>query len=229
MGDWFEGRVTAVGKAAEGLVELTLDVAGTPLPAAHAHAGQYLKAALEGVGEGFFAIASAPGEGDRIELLVKTGTKLGAALAELPPGARLRLSGPLGKGFPLERARGKDVLLFATGSGLAAIRPVVRVLLRNRASYGQVTLFVGVRTPSSFAYSRELDEWEAAGVRVLRTVSRPGPSGWEGLTGYVQAHLGELKVTHAVAFAVGQEEMVKGVTRALEARGLPPGSVFRNH
>ncbi len=229
MGDWYEGRITGLAKAAEGLVEVTLDVSGTPLPAAHAHAGQYLKASVEGGGEGYFAIASAPGEGDRLELLVKAGSKLGAALAAPTPPEVLRLSAPLGPGFPLDKARGRDVLLFATGSGLGAIRPVVRVLLRDPGAYGKVTLFVGVRTPTSLAYAKDIGAWEAAGVTVLRVVSQPGASGWAGLTGYVQSHLGSIDATHAVAFVVGQEAMMRAVTEALVSRGLTSDRVFRNH
>jgi NAD(P)H-flavin reductase len=229
MGDWFEATVEATAKAAEGLVELTLNARGTPLPAAHTHPGQYLKVALDGAGEGYFALSTAPGDGDLVELLVKTTSKLGGAIAALPPGARLKLSGPLGRGFPLEKARGKDVLLFATGSGLGAIRPLLRVLLKERAAYGKVTLFVGVRTPAGFAYARDLTAWEAAGVRVLRTVSQPGASGWKGLVGYVQAHLGDVDAQHAVAFVVGQDAMVRGVSEALAARGQPADSVFKNH
>jgi NAD(P)H-flavin reductase len=191
--------------------------------------GQYLKLALEGVGEGYYAIASAPGPGDQYELLIKTGSRLGQALAALPPGAPVQLSGPLGQGFPLEKAKGRDLLLIATGSGLGAIRPLVLSVLGNRSSYGNVTLLVGVRTPASFAYSAELAQWEAAGIRVLRTVSQPGQSSWQGLTGYVQSHLDRLPVQNAAAFLVGQKEMVRSVTELLATRGLKSDRVFLNY
>src|SRR5205823_14987329 len=108
-GDWHEAKVTLNQPAAQGLVHLGLDVEGTPIAGGHRFAGQYVKLAL-GDAVGFFAIASAPGDGHRFEFLIKSGSTLSDALSALPPGARVRISEPSGKGFPLEKARGRAVL-----------------------------------------------------------------------------------------------------------------------
>lgn len=232
MSDWHQAKVMQNEPAADGLFHLTVDVRDTPLPEGHRLPGQYVKLAVDGVGEGYFAIASAPGGNGKaanvFEFLVKEGSALTNALKGLKVGERLKISAPAGKGFPLERARGKDVLLFATGSGIGAIRSVIEEIRRVRKEYGDVTLFFGVRTPASFAYAAELDAWERDGIKVIRTVSRPGNSGWQGLTGYVQAHVGEVRVSNAVAFLVGQKGMVEGVTEALVSRGLPRENLFLN-
>jgi NAD(P)H-flavin reductase len=144
-------------------------------------------------------------------------------------GARVEVSTPEGKGFPLEKARGHDLLLFATGAGISAIRPVIASVRQERGTYGRVTLYFGARTPSAFAYSDELHEWEAGGVRVVCTVSQPGVSGWQGLTGYVQAHLGEEPLQDVVAFVCGQSEMVQGVMAELRNRGVPKSAIFLNY
>jgi NAD(P)H-flavin reductase len=60
-------------------------------------------------------------------------------------------------------------------------------------------------------------------------VSQPGASGWQGLTGYVQAHLGEQPVEGAVAFLCGQAGMVQEVIQALQARGVPRGDIHLNY
>jgi NAD(P)H-flavin reductase len=228
MSDWHQAKIVAHEPAADGLFHVTVDVAGTPLAGAHKLPGQYVKLSIEGVGESYFAIASAPGAGNRFELLLKRGSALSDAVDALRPGAEVKISAPSGKGFPLEQARGKNLLLFATGSGISPIRSVVALIRAERTSFGQVTLFFGVRTPSSFAYERELASWEKDRIRIVRTVSQPGSSGWQGLTGYVQAHLGEVDVTNAVAFLVGQKAMVQGVTEALSLRGLPKSEIFLN-
>ncbi|MFZ5468106.1 MAG: NAD-binding oxidoreductase [Myxococcota bacterium] len=228
MSDWHQAKVEENTPAADQLFHLVLDVEGTGLGEAHQLPGQYVKLSLDGVGEGYFAIASAPGDGHHFELLIKAGSPLATALAQAKVGSLVRISAPLGKGFPLEAAKGKNVLLFATGSGIGAIRSAIETIRREREAFGEVTLFFGVRTPAAFAYQEELKEWERARIRVVRTVSQPGRSGWNGLTGYVQAHLGEVNVDGAVAFVVGQKAMVQGVTEALERRGLPKERVFLN-
>ena len=148
---------------------------------------------------------------------------------KLEPGAQVQSRRPEGRGFPLVQARGRNLLLFATGSGISPIRSVIESVRQERSAYGRVTLYFGARTPQAFAYEDELQHWEAAGIRVVRTVSQPGASGWQGLTGYVQAHLGEVPVEDTLAFVCGQSGMVQGVMDALRTRGLPREAIHLNY
>lgn len=229
MSAWFEAVIARNELAAGGMSYLRVDVSGTALVGAHLSPGQYVRLNLPGYEEGVFAIASAPDpQASTFDFLVKEGSPLTDALHDAPVGTRLLLSEPLGPGFPVERAYGRDVLLFATGSGISAIRSLLHVLLRDRAKFRTLSLYFGVRTPDAFAYSDELDAWRAAGVQVKSTVSRPGRTGWQGLTGYVQSHIDEQPLSSAVAFLCGQPEMVSGVTQVLESRGMSPSDLYLN-
>jgi NAD(P)H-flavin reductase len=108
------------------------------------------------------------------------------------------------------------------------VRSLVGVLLQDRASFGHLSLYFGARTPDAFAYTAELDVWSAAGLQVVRTVSQPGASGWQGLQGYVQTHVPLEPLAEAAAFLCGQKGMVQGVTEALERQGLPRERIFLN-
>lgn len=209
---------------------MDLDVRGTPLEGAHQHPGQYVRIGLAEKGEGFFAIASPPGtDSGTLELLVREGTPLTDALVKLPPGARVRVGPVEGRGFPVERAVGHDLLLFATGSGIGPLRSVLGVVMHRRAEFKKVALYFGARTPDGFAYVSELEAWRRAGIEIIQTVSQPGDSGWEGLTGYVQAHVPEVDLSQAIGFLCGQDAMVAGVTRVLAARGLQNDRLFTNY
>ncbi|GMU04968.1 NAD-binding oxidoreductase [Corallococcus caeni] len=230
MSDWHTATVTARKLAADGLTDWVLDIGGTPLVGSHAHPGQYVQLRLPGGEPGMFAIASPPAPaGTQWEFLLKDDGSLPAALLRLPLGARVEVKRPEGPGFPMEKARGRDLLLFASGSGISAIRPVIAAVRQDRGAYGRVTLYFGARTPDSFAYQHELEQWQADGVKVLCTVSRPGGSGWQGLVGYVQAHLGEERLEHAIAFVCGPADMVQDVMAQLARRGVPRSAVFLNY
>lgn len=229
---WSTLRLASVTPQGDALTSLVLDLTGSPLLGTHLRPGQYTQLRLrEGEAAGTFAIASPPG-GTRWEVLVRGGNPLTDALVRLRPGDTVQAVPARGPGFPLEASRGKDLVLVGTGSGIAPLRSVLGALARERTAFGEVTLFFGARTPQGFAYAHEVEEWRALGVRVVRTISSPGHSGWEGLTGYVQEHLGEnlsaARLAHAVAFLCGQAAMVQGVTDALVAHGMPRGSVFLN-
>jgi sulfhydrogenase subunit gamma (sulfur reductase) len=229
MTQWYPATLVARSPAADGLTDLTLDVSVGPLAGTHQRPGQYVHLRLPGLEEGMFAIASPPGASGKWDLLVKEGSVLPNALIRLPLGAQVEVSKPEGRGFPLDQVQGNDLLLFATGSGISPIRSVIESIRQDRDAYGKVTLYFGARTPGAFAYVRDFKTWESARIRVVPTVSQPGVSGWQGLTGYVQAHLAEEPLTPGtIAFVCGQREMVAGVVTALKARGLAPGAIHQN-
>lgn len=227
---WSDSQVISSRPAAAGLTEVLLDVRGTRLEGAHCAPGQYLLLGLPGHGEGYFGIASTPGiQPGQLELLVRAGTPLTDALIALSPGAEVQLGPIEGRGFPVEAARGRHLLLFGTGSGIGPLRSVLEWVLRKREAAGAITLYFGARTPDGFAYLSELARWRAEGIEVIQTVSQPGDSGWTGLTGYVQHHVPRADLSGAVAFLCGHEEMVKGVREVLVLRGLPPERIFTNY
>ena len=93
----------------------------------------------------------------------------------LAPGSRVGLKGPLGRGWPIDRALDRDVVIAAGGIGLAPLRPVIDAILRQRDRFGEVLLAYGARTPADRLYVPELDSWAARRDRgrADRRPSRP--------------------------------------------------------
>jgi NAD(P)H-flavin reductase len=202
------------------------------LAASHERPGQVI-AVRTPVGEGYFALASAPHAGGRVDLLLKRGGRVAdAAVARAAPGAELDVSAPFGRGFPVEEARGRDVLLFAAGSGIAPIRALVQHLVADRDSYGRATLFYGQRRGADFAYLGEHLSWERHGVRVVLCPSAED-SAWRGVRGRVQEVASSLAFGgappgDAVVFVCGMTAMVEDVRATLARSGVPPDRVHAN-
>jgi ferredoxin-NADP reductase len=206
--------------------------AGPSFASAHKTPGQVLKIHTS-AGEGYFAVASAPGA-RQISLLLKRGnTVADAAIAVALPGERLEISGPMGTGFPMERAQGCDVLLFAAGSGIAPIRAVIQTLAANHETR-PITLFYGQRGGDDFAYRNEQSDWERAGVKVVLCSSQPAPDKpFTGMRGRVhevakQTSFGGCVPAKSAAFLAGMKDMVADVKRTLVEAGLPPERIFLN-
>src|SRR5262249_11130385 len=142
------------------------------------------------------------------------------AIAALEQGGTLLTTTAQGKGFPLERAAGRDLVLVATGSGISAIHSVVETVARRRSDFGKGSLHVGARTPSAFAYVGDFSAWRASEIDVYPVVSRPKDTGWTGLTGYVQMHLHGVHLASAIAFLCGQKAMIEAVRKTLAERGM---------
>ncbi|MHB8416561.1 MAG: ferredoxin reductase domain-containing protein [Myxococcales bacterium] len=183
---------------------------------------------------GFFALASPPAAGERAELLIKRGGRVANSVIEAAQaGAELEATEPSGAGFPAEAARQRDVLLFATGSGITAIRALIHHLLAERAAAGRLRLFYGQRDPADFAYANEWEDWRRAGLSLTRVCSQPGP-GWNGPTGYVQdvaaaAAFGGAAPERAVAYLSGVPGMLAGAREALSRFGVTEDRIFENH
>ncbi len=205
-----------------------------PLARGHSRPGQVVTLRAPGVGEAFFALASAPAPGGATaDLLLKRGGRVAdAVIAAAWPGGAVEISRPFGEGFPVEEAEGRDVLLFAAGSAIGPIRALVQHVTAHRARFGRVTLFYGQRRGAEFAYRGEHLDWERRGVRVVLCPSGEDDA-WQGLRGRVQEvarslAFGGSPPGDAVAFVAGMHAMVEDVRETLAAAGIPPERVHAN-
>ncbi len=194
----------------------------------HTAPGQYVKIIPATGAEGIFALANAPGAG--LELLVKRGAPAGDAVAALAPGDEVRITAPIGAGYPIASHEGKDLVLFAAGSGIAPIRAVVRHVLADRDRWGRVRVYYGHRHPEEFAYRGEEQSWRSGAVDLVRVVSRP-PAEWRGAAGHVQEVFARDPgaLDDSVFYLCGMKGMVNGVIDTLAGLGVERGRVFLNY
>lgn len=219
-------RVAEMSDAGDGLIHLTLEMPAEVEPT-FTLPGQYQELAIEGHPARPYAIASAPGRGNRFEFLVRRGFPLADAIGKLQVGDTVQVSAALGPGFPMEQVRGRDLLLVATGTGAAPMRAVIQTISQNRQQFGDVTFYFGGRHGKDFAFEREFPQWERVDIKVVRTVSE-NDAAWTGLRGFVQDHFTGARWADAAAFVVGSNPMVQAVTAALVKRGMPRERIFLN-
>jgi NAD(P)H-flavin reductase len=212
------------------LVGVCVDLAGTPLAASFQNPGQFVQVRTPAGQLGYFAIASRPGH-ERFEFLLKRGGDAADELIALPLGSRVEMSPASGPGYPIQHHLGKDLLLFAVGSGISPIRSLIWYLAAHRKDYAGVTLFYGARTPEDFPYQEELTAWEQAGMQVVRVVSRAQPDAQRYMHGYVQEALQQhpIEPSNTVAFVCGMPAMVEAVSQELAQRGVKADRIFQNY
>lgn len=194
------------------LLEVPADVTGT-----YTKPGQYVVLHAADGRRVYIVIASAPGEPTLIELLL--GEQARERLAPVE-GLEIPIEPAAGNGFPLDVAKGYDVVLFATGSAIAAMRPVIEMIRKNRSDYGRVTLYFGAHTAEELAYGAHFDSWTRDRVDVVRAISKP----------WVQDlfERDPVPVDRAVAFVCGHKEMMEAATASLVKAGLAAERIRRN-
>jgi sulfhydrogenase subunit gamma (sulfur reductase) len=203
-----------------------------PLAASHSVPGQVVKLRAP-AGEAYFALASAPATDATADLLLKRGGRIADELvASALPGARIETSAPFGKGFPIGQAEGRDLLLFAAGSGIAPVRALIQHVVAHRNRFHRVSLFYGQRRGADFAYRSEHLDWERHGVRVVLCPS-DAEEAWPGVRGRVQEVARALALAGSdpagtEAYVCGMTAMVNEVKATLKDAGVPPDRVHLN-
>ncbi len=190
--------------------------------------GQFSMLWVFGVGELPISISGDPAEHDRLVYTVRSVGQATNALVTRAPGDGVGVRGPFGNGWPVEKARGHDVVIVAGGIGLAPLRPVIYEVLHHREDYGRLVVLYGARSPRDLLYRKELAAWaRQKETQVLITVDYGGMS-WRGHVGVVTTlfKYARLKPSRSVAMVCGPEIMMRFVTRELESNGLSRNDIY---
>jgi NAD(P)H-flavin reductase len=190
--------------------------------------GQFSMLWVFGVGELPISISGNPAKPNRLVYTVRSVGQATHALVIQPVGNSVGVRGPLGRGWPGEAARGKDVIIVAGGIGLAPLRPLIYHVLSNRTEYGRLVILYGARSPRDLLYRKELATWARnRETQVLVTVDYGGLS-WRGHVGVVTTlfKYARLQPAYSVAMVCGPEIMMRFVTRELESHGLRRNDIY---
>lgn len=190
--------------------------------------GQFSMLWVFGVGELPISISGDPGQHDQLVYTVRSVGQATNALVTRSAGEDVGVRGPFGTGWPLEAARGRDVIVVAGGIGLAPLRPVIYEVLNHRENYGRLVVLYGARSPRDLLYGKQLAAWARhRDTQVLVTVDYGGLS-WRGHVGVVTSlfKYARLKPSRSVAMVCGPEIMMRFVTRELVSLGLSRDDIY---
>lgn len=184
--------------------------------------GQYIDViGAEGLRRSY-SIANAPRADKQIELHIR----------EVPDGAMscywfqqanvndlLRLRGPLGTFF-LRGQADKDLVLLATGTGIAPVKAILEGLagVPTDALPRSVTVYWGGRQREDLYWQPP----ELPGLRFVPVLSR-GDESWAGARGHVQDVMlhEHAYLADTLVYACGSDAMIHGAQAKLHAAGLP--------
>lgn len=190
--------------------------------------GQFNMLYAFGLGESAISISSDPGRNNTISHTIHRVGHVTSALARLKKGDVIGVRGPFGSAWPVDEAKGKDVIFVAGGIGLAPLRPAIYQVFRNRKSYGRVILLYGARTALDMLYRVELEEWERKHkIEILTTVDRSDTS-WRGNVGVVTNLFSYIEFDPKTTFAMvcGPEIMMKYSIDELKKAGVAKHNIY---
>jgi Na+-transporting NADH:ubiquinone oxidoreductase subunit F len=178
-----------------------------------------------------FSVASFPEEHQKVELyvgLVEKGIVSTYVHDYLKEGDELVMRGPFGDFYYRESDR--DILLIATGTGLAPIMAILRYMRMEKVPKKTI-LFFGTWTEEDLYCVEELKnlEKELSDFTYVPTLSRvPDSSPWDGERGRVTALI-EKKIPEGAnldIYICGNAEMVESCLALLKAKGIPEDQIY---
>ena len=208
-------------------VSLTLDARDRPGGFAFAP-GQFNMLYVFGVGEVPISMSGDPARSHDLVHTVKSVGAVTEALCRMRKGDVIGVRGPFGTPFPLEEARGCDIILIAGGLGLAPLRPLLYTILRERASFDRVVLLAGARDPAEILFQREMQRLSARKDLHVRVSVDTATAGWSGPVGLVTTLMAgaPFDPARSVALACGPEAMMHSTADELIRLGMEDDRIF---
>ena len=190
--------------------------------------GQFMQLTMPGVGEAPFTPSSSPNKPEQLDFTILRMGTVTEELHRLKPGDQVGLRGPFGKGYPLDKLKGGEVLVIGGGCGLAPLRSLLYILFDTIDQYKRVSIKYGAKSPDDLLYKNSYAQWAAIpGVDFTETVDAGAP-GWTGNVGVVTTILDDLDINIADSYVVccGPEIMLKFVTGKLLEIGYSPEQIY---
>lgn len=197
--------------------------------AAYRHSlGQFNMLYLPGVGEVAISIMSDPEDQQHIGHTIRAVGRVTNKLAELQIGDRIGLRGPFGRGWPIEKMKGRDVVVITGGLGCAPVVAVIHYILRRRSEYGHLTIIQGVKKAEDLIWREQYAQWNTQpDTHVMVAADEGGPL-WPWHIGRVTDLFDRIPMQPDKAMAVmcGPEGMMVVSARMLAEHGMLEENMF---
>ena len=191
--------------------------------------GQFVEVSLFGIGEAPISISSSPSRSNgSFEMCVRKVGDVTSALHKLDVGDYIGIRGPFGRGFPVEKFRGKDVLFAPGGLGLAPLRSLINQVIDERALFDRVIILYGARNPSELLFKDELELWKTrSDVELLLTVDK-GDENWEGNVGVITTLFKNISLNprNTIGVTCGPPVMYRFVLMEFIGKGISEGNIY---
>jgi NAD(P)H-flavin reductase len=207
---------------------ITIDLApadGQPMP--RYLPGQVSMLGVPGVGEAPISISGDHALSNALEHTLRVVGSVTSKIASLGVGDQVSVRSPFGTPWPLEQAKGRDLLVVAGGIGIAPLASVLHHAVAHRGDFGRVVLLYGARTPADLVFREWVDHLAIAeAVEVLITVDRADEA-WRYDIGMVTRLIGRigLRPKDTTAFICGPGVMMRAVASDLVGRGVGAGEI----
>ena len=190
--------------------------------------GQFNMLYLYGVGEVPISIVSDPDDAGHLLHTIRSVGRVTGGLEKLSAGQRIGLRGPYGRGWPLQQAAGRDVLVLTGGLGCAPVVSVINYILMRRSAFGRLVIIQGVKHAQDLLWRERYARWAAQpDTQVLLSADHGGPL-WPWHVGLVTEVFDQARIDpgSTLVMMCGPEGMMRASVAELARRGIAQDGIY---
>ncbi|KTD68666.1 MULTISPECIES: FAD/NAD(P)-binding protein [Legionella] len=190
--------------------------------------GQFNMLYLYGVGEVAISIVSDPEHKDILIHTIRAIGRVTRALQKLQPGDRIGVRGPFGRGWPLEQAKNKDVVVLTGGLGCAPSVSIIQYILARREQYGHLSVLQGVKHSDDFIFRKQYALWQKSPNTVIHIAADQAGPKWPWAIGFVTDMIEQIKldVANTLVMMCGPEMMMNTAIKVFNKKGIAEQDMY---
>jgi len=190
--------------------------------------GQFNMMYMHGLGEVAISIVSDPSDRDVLSHTIRKVGRITNTMGALRIGDEIGIRGPFGRGWPMQEALGKDVVVVTGGLGCAPSVSIIEYIMRRRQDYGHLDILQGVKHSEDFIFQKRYDLWrQSPKTNIFIAADEAGPK-WPWSTGYVTSMISktEFDPSNCIAMMCGPEMMMANAVRSLAEKGMAEENIY---
>jgi len=190
--------------------------------------GQFIELTIPGIGEAPFTPSSRPAIKDIMEITVMSVGRVTEKVHELKKGDIVGVRGPFGKGYPIDKFKGKEILVVGGGCGFAPLRSLMYEFFDRSGEFKKLFFRGGCKTPQELLYRGEIADWAKRKDLDIKLTVDKGDSEWKENVGVVTTILDgvEMDYESGIAIVCGPPIMMKFSIKKLLDMGFKEENIY---
>jgi len=193
-------------------------------PAKH---GQFMMLSIPKVGEAPISMSDF-GDG-YADFTIRRVGKVTDELFSMRKGDTIFVRGCYGNGWPVEKLKGKNLVIIAGGTGVSPVKSLVSMLFEKKDFAGEIYLILGFKNSKSILFTKELEKWKTSPrFHTFYTLDNEEYEGWnKGLvTGFIKDVPFDSFGKDYECIVVGPPVMMKFAGIGLIKSGVPEDKIW---
>lgn len=186
--------------------------------------GQFFQISIPKIGEAPISI-SAMGD-NWMEFTIRKVGKVTNEIFNLSPGDKIFMRGPYGNSFPVNKYKGKDLVVIAGGTGVSPVRSLLKYFYDNSEEIKSLHFIAGFKDENSVLFKDDLNNFKTK-FNTIYTLDKKKVDGFE--VGLVTEHISKIPFDTFDDYnviVVGPPVMMHFTALELLKNGVPENKIW---